>query len=104
MVARSTAALAGLGVSLAFAWLNFAGTSRWGDLPGALHGDKKLWYIAALATATIVAVLLRKRVGQPIDPGHAGPALFLAAGALVLLGSLLLRFPFAVWSHYSIRR
>lgn len=93
------APFAALILSLAFAWVNFLGTARWGDQPGALHGAKKWWYVAALAVTTALAVATRKRIGQPVAPGRAGPLALLLAGLTVLIACQLLRLPPAQWSQ-----
>ncbi|HWB16420.1 MAG TPA: hypothetical protein VG538_08430 [Vicinamibacterales bacterium] len=55
-----TLSRAALLASLALAWLNFFLTARWADVPGALHGPKAPFFVAALAAATILAIVSRR--------------------------------------------
>jgi hypothetical protein len=85
--------------SLALAWMNFLGTSRWADQPGSLHGAKEIWYVAALSIATLVAIWQWTSIGRPVDPGRAAPSVFLASGAGVLVACLLIRLPPSQWNQ-----
>ncbi len=44
-------------LSLAIAWLNFLLTSRWANVPGTLHGWRRPYYVATLATVTVLALV-----------------------------------------------
>lgn len=88
-----------LAASLLLAWANFLGTSRWADVESSLHGWKQPWYLALLATATLLTVRHRRRLGQPIDPGRVAPRAFLAVGAIVLGASLFVRLPPSSWTQ-----
>ena len=85
--------------SLLLAWLNFLGTARWADQPGALHGAKKWWYGAALGAATLITLVTRRRLGQPVAAGRVAPLGFVLVGAAVLVSCLLLRLPPSAWSQ-----
>ena len=93
------APLLALATSLALAWLNFVGTTRWAHVESSLHGWKQPWYLALLAAASLLAFVHRRSVGQRIDPGRVAPLLFLAIGASVLGVSLLVRFPLSSWTE-----
>ena len=90
---------AALAVSLAFSWVNFFGTTRWADQPGSLHGAKEIWYAAALAAATLIAIVYRREIGRPVDPGPMAPRIFLLAGLGLLVACLQIRLPLAVWGQ-----
>jgi hypothetical protein len=82
--------------SLAIAWFNYAFTARWADVPGALHGAREPWFVAALSLATLAA--LTSRAGKPVD----SPALARAtaiAGALLLGGIFFVWFPPSSWTR-----
>lgn len=88
------AARAVLAVALAVAWLNFVLTTKWAALPGALNGPKRPWYGAALAAATILTLVSRRRETRLQLRGAA----IAAAGALgVLVYVFLVDFPPATW-------
>jgi hypothetical protein len=95
--------LAALAIVLAFAWLNFLTTSRWAGQPGSLHGWKEPWYAVALAAATLLAVLTRAQVGRPVALPAAMSGAVLAAGSMLLVGTLLSRLPLSTWTQIPFK-
>ncbi len=89
---------AGLVASLLIAWINFLTTSRWAAEPGALHGWRKPYYAAALAVASVLAVLAWRR-REPQPDNSALPAVTFVGGALLLVGAYLSAFPPWSWSQ-----
>ncbi len=97
------APVAALGLSLALAWVNFLTTARWAAMPGALHGARMPYYAAALVLATVLAALTRRQVGRPVRVGRAAAWTTLAAGAAVLVTSLLSRLPLSTWNQVPFK-
>jgi hypothetical protein len=93
----SWAPRAALFVSLAIAWVNFLFTAKWAALPGALHGPRKPWYLAALMASTLFAVVYRRDVGRPVVVNRAAAWLLVACGAVWIVAVLLLRLPPSLW-------
>lgn len=91
------APLAALAVALALSWLNFLTTSKWAALPGALHGWRKPWYVAALIAATALTIATRRSLGAPVRLGRAASVTLLLAGIGVLVTALLFRLPPSTW-------
>lgn len=83
-----------LGVSLAFAWLNFLLTTKWADYVGSINGPKRPWYAAALLIATL-CVAIRTDVGRAVRVPFARWLFALAWVWLVVL--LFWTFPPASW-------
>jgi hypothetical protein len=90
------ASISAIGISLAFAWVNYLTTGRWADQPGALHGWRGPCYVAALTAATLLLVHAHREVGRPVSLGRGSRALALA-GFGVLLASFLCRLPPWTW-------
>jgi hypothetical protein len=80
-------------IALGVAWLNFLLTTKW-TFPGALNGPKRPWYAAALATATIGAIVAR-RLGQPVR--LPGLPILIAGGWTLLTLAFLTAFPPSTW-------
>lgn len=83
-------------LSLAVAWLNFLLTSRWALVPGTLHGWRRPYYIAALAVATLLALLFRL---APRPIGRLLPRIALAGSAVVLTVAFFSWFPLDTWTQ-----
>lgn len=82
--------------SLAICWLNVALSSRWTEVPGAVHGARLPWILAALALTTALAA--RQRV---LGPVHM-PALarvFLVIGATLLAVAVFRWLPPSDWTR-----
>lgn len=92
-----------LALSLALAWANFLLTSKWADMPGALHGARKPWYALALLAATALAALSWRRVGAAVSMGRGPSAILLLAGGGVLLFGVLSRLPPSEWSQIPFK-
>ena len=84
-------------LSLVIAWVNFVGTVKWADLPGALNGWKRPWYGVALAAATLLSLVTPVRRDAPVRLGRFGQAAAMI-GLAVLVGALFASFPPASWS------
>jgi hypothetical protein len=97
------APIAGLGAALALAWANFLFTAKWASLPGALHGWRRPWYVAALLAVTALALLARRQVGSPVRIGRAPGFTLLAAGAAVLVAALFSRLPLSTWTQIPFK-
>ena len=80
-------------IALGVAWLNFLLTTKW-TFPGALNGPKRPWYAAALAMATIGAIVAR-RPGQPVR--LPGLPILIAGGWTLLTLAFLTAFPPSTW-------
>ncbi len=89
--------------ALTFAWINFLTTARWAAQPGALHGWRKPWYALALIVTTVLLVAARRQVGRPARMGREVSMAFLAAGAGVLVTSLLGRLPLSTWTEIPFK-
>ena len=94
---------AALALSLALAWPNFLFTSRWADVPGSLHGWRKPYYAAALIAACVLTIATGRRVGAPVRIGGRVALAVLAAGACVLVASLLSRLPISTWQQIPFK-
>lgn len=92
------APFAALLLGLLLAWLNFLLTARWAGIEGSLRGGKAPWYAVALLVTTILAVVQRRRVGQPVSLG-ALPAVLTLIGTVVLVTGFLVRLPPQTWSE-----
>lgn len=97
------APLAAVALALGLAWVNFLTTARWAAMPGALHGARKPYYLAALVAATALTILTRRQVGRPVRIGRAAAWTTLAAGAVVLVTSLLSRLPLSTWHQIPFK-
>jgi hypothetical protein len=82
-------------LSLALAWLNFLLTSRWAAIPGSVHGPKRLYYLAALVVASVLAFGLK---GERVRLGRI-PAAILAGGCLFLFTCFMFWFPPSTWTR-----
>lgn len=80
--------------SLLLAWLNLLLTGRWAAVPGALHGPRLPWVVAALV---ITSVLAWKTRPQTLRTG-AFPLVFAVAAQVYLLAAFFTWFPPASWS------
>ena len=92
------APFAALVLGLLLAWPNFLLAGRWADIEGSLRGGKAPWYAAVLIVTTALAILHRRRVGQPLSLGLM-PAVLTAIGVVVLVTGFLFRLPPATWSQ-----
>jgi hypothetical protein len=91
-----TLSRAALLASLALAWLNFLLTARWASVPGALHGPKAPFFVAALIAATVLAVVSRRLA--PVAFGRESVAA--AAAGLVAIGAcFFIWFPPHTWNQ-----
>jgi hypothetical protein len=97
------AALGATAAALTFAWINFLTTARWAAQPGALHGWRKPWYALALVVTTMLVIVARRRIGQPVRIGRAASIVLLVAGAGVLVTSLLCRLPPSTWTQIPFK-
>jgi hypothetical protein len=93
---------AALLLSLVIAWVNFVGTAKWAQLPGALNGWKRPWYGVALAAATLLAVVTPVRKAAPVRLGRIGQAAAIM-GLAVLVGALFGSFPPSSWNQIPWR-
>jgi len=100
---RTKAPLAAFVLSLALAWLNFLLTGKWASLPGALQGARWPLYGAALAAASILAVLTRRNIGRPAGIGMPIARLLLAGGLGLLAAAFLSRLPLATWNQLLLK-
>ncbi len=93
----SSLPLTALLLALLLAWVNYLTTERWSAQPGSLHGWREPGYVAALGVATLLALISRHRVGQPVRAG--APIIFgtLLIGVGVLVTTLLCRLPPSLW-------
>src|SRR3954467_12081008 len=87
-VRRLLNARAAMLASLAIMCLNYAGTSRWSHIPGALHGARQPIFVGILAV-TIVLGLLR----WPAHRAPLGRVASASAGAAIVVLIIL----FFVW-------
>jgi hypothetical protein len=94
---------AGLACSLILAWPNVLLTGRWASIPGALNGPRRPFYLAALAIATIILILNRRRVGSRVTLGRPVVLVVLAAGLFVYAGALLSRIPPWTWGDLPFK-
>ncbi|MGE3342433.1 MAG: hypothetical protein AB7L71_03265 [Vicinamibacterales bacterium] len=83
-------------VTLVFWWANLALTSRWREVPGALHGARLPWFVTALGILTLLAV--RPRRPQASLTARDG-RLLAGAGSLLLGATFLVWFPPYTWSQ-----
>lgn len=83
-----------LAVALAVAWLNFLLTTKWAALPGALNGPKRPWYGTALALATVLMIVSRRRETRI---QLRGAALAAVAALAFLVYVFLAVFPPSSW-------
>jgi len=90
---------AALTASVVLAWANFLGTAKWAALPGALHGWRGPYYLAALAALTILGGLDRRQLGRPARLGRILPPALLVGGIVALTASLLARLPLSTWTQ-----
>jgi hypothetical protein len=100
MIASRARALASaravLLLSLAVAWLNFALTSRWANIPGTLHGWRRPYYAGTLAVVTVLVLSLRlasRSVGRLL------PRVACCGAVVVLAGAFLSWFPIGTWAQ-----
>ncbi len=91
------AARAGAWLSVALLWSQFVLTSRYADVAGALHGSKRLLYIAVLLVATGALLFPGRRADRtPLDA--ILPVVVLAGGIVLMLTACLIWFPPGSWS------
>jgi hypothetical protein len=91
-----TLSRAALLASLGLSWLNFLLTSRWASVPGALHGPKAPFFVAALAAATILALVSRRLA--PITFGRE--SIVAALAGLTAIGvCFFIWFPPRTWNE-----
>ena len=79
-------------------WINYLMAERWAHVPGALHGPKEPWFVAALLALTVLVWWPRGQ--RPDDaPGlHRADAWLVAAcGVTVLCAAFLVWFPPGSW-------
>src|SRR5690348_2297640 len=75
--------LAAFQLSLSVLWINFLLTSRWAGVDGSINSDKRPFYAAALALASVLSVVeWRRSAGRPM---RAAAARLAAAGGLLFL-------------------
>jgi len=80
---------------LALCWLNYLLTSRWAGVAGALHGAKSVWFVAALAMTTGLAVVAP--VGGAVRLGRS--AMVAGFGGVAFLAfAFLAWFPPDTWN------
>ena len=82
--------------SLALLWLNVALTARWAQVDGSINGPKRPFFLAALAAASVFAVIgLRSRTDAGMSRRAARG---IAAAGLVALAVCFVRwFPLDTW-------
>src|SRR5687767_14541037 len=97
------APLAALMLALVLAWANFATTARWAEQPGALHGWRRPFYVASLLLVSILCVVLRRRVGEPVRLGAPLTGTMLAGGVGLLVTSLVCRLPPSLWRQIPFK-
>ncbi len=83
-------------LTLALWWANLALTRRWSEVPGALHGARLPWFVAALIVLTVAALWPRR---QARALGWTDGRMVAAAGALVLGAAFFTWFPIPVWTQ-----
>jgi hypothetical protein len=91
-----TLSRAALLASLALTWLNFILTARWADVPGALHGPKAPFFVAALAAATILAIVSRRLAPVAFERDSIAAA---AAGVAAIGVCFFVWFPPHTWNQ-----
>lgn len=85
-------------VMLLVAWVNFLGTRRWSDVPGALNGLKRPWYAALLVLCTVLAL---RRATPPAEQRLPRLSAAAMAGTWIALPVLfLLAFPPSQWTWF----
>lgn len=94
---------AALLLSLAVAWANFFGSTRWADIPGSLHGWREPWYLLALGATTFLALITARRIGQPARLGTAPAVALLLAGAVIIVTAFLGRQPVGNWTEIPFK-
>jgi len=87
---------AALLAALAIWWLNFALTSRWAAVPGSIHGAKQWAFLAALGSATALALTARK--AGAVDFRREARLTAGVCGA-TLLGCFAIWFPPSTWTQ-----
>ena len=95
--------LVALVLALVLAWANFATTERWAQQPGALHGWRGPFYVASLLLVSILCVVLRRRVGEPVRLGVPLAGVVLAGGAGLIVTSLMCRLPPSLWRQIPFK-
>jgi hypothetical protein len=86
--------------ALAIGWLNFLTTSRWAAVPGALHGWRAPWIIAALGVSSVLAMVAGRRPSSPL--GVTASRVVLGLSASLLLGALCWWFPPSAWTRIPL--
>jgi hypothetical protein len=87
-----------LRASLVLLWANYLFAGRWAEVPGALHGAREPFYVAALGAATLL--VLSRRAGRGPADVRLPARLLLAAGlGTLLVGLFVFWFPVTDWQR-----
>lgn len=97
------APFAAVAITLVLAWVNFLTTDRWAEVPGSINGWREPWYGAALAAATVLALVARRRVGRDVQLRSGALLGLLAAGIAVITTTLLTRMPPSTWTQFPFK-
>ncbi|HYN09534.1 MAG TPA: hypothetical protein VES67_19270 [Vicinamibacterales bacterium] len=90
-------ALAGAWLSVTLLWSQFFLASRYASVEGALHGSKRLLYLAVLVAASAALLLPGRRTDRG-EPDRALAIVALAAGVALMTAGCLVWFPPSSWS------